>query len=208
MAFAHLHVHTEYSLLDGSNKIKEYVRRVKELGMDSAAITDHGVMYGVLDFYREAKAAGINPVIGCEVYVAPNSRFDKELTGGEDRYYHLVLLAENNTGYANLMKIVSKGFTEGYYYKPRVDMEVLQKYHEGLIALSACLAGEVQRNISNGFLDEARKSALKYEACFGKDNYFLELQDHGIPEQKRVNMELMNMSRELQIPLVVTNDVH
>ena len=208
MAFAHLQVHTEYSLLDGSNKIKQYVRRVKELGMDSAAITDHGVMYGVLDFYRESKAAGINPIIGCEVYVAPNSRFDKELTGGEDRYYHLVLLAENNTGYANLMKIVSKGFTEGYYYKPRVDMEVLQKYHEGLIALSACLAGEVQRNISKGLLDEARKSALKYEACFGKDNYFLELQDHGIPEQKRVNMELMNMSRELQIPLVVTNDVH
>ena len=167
MAFAHLHVHTEYSLLDGSNKIKEYVRRVKELGMDSAAITDHGVMYGVLEFYREAKAAGLNPVIGCEVYVAPNSRFDKELTGGEDRYYHLVLLAENNTGYANLMKIVSKGFTEGYYYKPRVDMEVLQKYHEGLIALSACLAGEVQRNISKGLLEEARKSARKYEACFG-----------------------------------------
>lgn len=208
MAFAHLHVHTEYSLLDGSNKIKEYVRRVKELGMDSAAITDHGVMYGVLEFYREAKAAGINPVIGCEVYVAPNSRFDKELTGGEDRYYHLVLLAENNTGYANLMKIVSKGFTEGYYYKPRVDMEVLQKYHEGLIALSACLAGEVQRNISKGLLEEARKSARKYEACFGKGNYFLEMQDHGIPEQKRVNMELMNMSREMEIPLVVTNDVH
>ena len=208
MAFAHLHVHTEYSLLDGSNKIKEYVRRVKELGMDSAAITDHGVMYGVLEFYREAKAAGLNPVIGCEVYVAPNSRFDKELTGGEDRYYHLVLLAENNTGYANLMKIVSKGFTEGYYYKPRVDMEVLQKYHEGLIALSACLAGEVQRNISKGQLEEARKSARKYEACFGRGNYFLEMQDHGIPEQKRVNMELMNMSREMEIPLVVTNDVH
>ena len=208
MAFAHLHVHTEYSLLDGSNKIKEYVRRVKELGMDSAAITDHGVMYGVLEFYREAKAAGLNPVIGCEVYVAPNSRFDKELTGGEDRYYHLVLLAENNTGYANLMKIVSKGFTEGYYYKPRVDMEVLQKYHEGLIALSACLAGEVQRNISKGLLEEARKSARKYEACFGRGNYFLEMQDHGIPEQKRVNMELMNMSREMEIPLVVTNDVH
>ena len=208
MAFAHLHVHTEYSLLDGSNKIKEYVKRVKELGMDSAAITDHGVMYGVLEFYREAKAAGINPVIGCEVYVAPNSRFDKELTGGEDRYYHLVLLAENNTGYANLMKIVSKGFTEGYYYKPRVDMEVLRKYHEGIIALSACLAGEVQRYISKGLLDEARKSARKYEECFGKGNYFLELQDHGIPEQKRVNMELMNMSRELEIPLVATNDVH
>jgi len=208
MAFTHLHTHTEYSLLDGSNKIKEYVKRVKELGMNSAAITDHGVMFGVIDFYREAKAAGINPVIGCEVYVAPNSRFDKELTGGEDRYYHLVLLAENNTGYANLMKIVSKGFTEGYYYKPRVDMEVLEKYHEGIICLSACLAGEVARNISKGLLDEAKKTALKYEACFGKGNFFLELQDHGILEQSTVNTALLNMSRELNIPLVATNDIH
>ncbi|MCH5275085.1 MAG: DNA polymerase III subunit alpha [Lachnospiraceae bacterium] len=208
MAFAHLHVHTEYSLLDGSNKIKEYVKRVKELGMDSAAITDHGVMYGVIDFYREARAAGIKPILGCEVYVAPNSRFDKELTGGEDRYYHLVLLAENNTGYANLMKIVSRGFTEGYYYKPRVDMEILQQYHEGIIALSACLAGEVQRYIVKGLVDEAKKMALKYEACFGKGNYFLEMQDHGIPEQRLVNTELIKISRELDIPLVVTNDVH
>ena len=208
MAFTHLHTHTEYSLLDGSNKIKEYVKRVKELGMNSAAITDHGVMFGVIDFYREAKAAGINPVIGCEVYVAPNSRFDKELTGGEDRYYHLVLLAENNTGYANLMKIVSKGFTEGYYYKPRVDMEVLEKYHEGIICLSACLAGEVARNISKGLIDEAKKTALKYEACFGKGNFFLELQDHGILEQSTVNTALLNMSRELNIPLVATNDIH
>ncbi|MBP5198368.1 MAG: DNA polymerase III subunit alpha [Lachnospiraceae bacterium] len=208
MAFTHLHVHTEYSLLDGSNKIKEYVHRVKELGMNSAAITDHGVMYGVIDFYRACKAEGIKPILGCEVYVAPNSRFDKELTGGEDRYYHLVLLAENNTGYANLMKIVSKGFTEGYYYKPRVDFEILNKYHEGIIATSACLAGEVQRYISKGLKDEARKAALKYEACFGKGNYFLELQDHGIPEQRTVNMELMTMSRELDIPLVCTNDVH
>ena len=190
MAFAHLHVHTEYSLLDGSNKIKEYVKRVKELGMDSAAITDHGVMYGVIDFYRAAKDAGINPILGCEVYVAPNSRFDKELTGGEDRYYHLVLLAENNTGYANLMKIVSKGFTEGYYYKPRVDMEVLNQYHEGIIALSACLAGEVQRYIIKGLVEEAKKTALKYEKCFGKGNFFLELQDHGIPEQRQVNSVL------------------
>ena len=208
MAFAHLHVHTEYSLLDGSNKIKEYVARVKELGMDSAAITDHGVMYGVIDFYRAARAAGIKPILGCEVYVAPNSRFDKELTGGEDRYHHLVLLAENNTGYANLMKIVSRGFTEGYYYKPRVDMEVLQEFHEGIIALSACLAGEVPRFILKGMKDEARKAARKYEACFGKGNYFLELQDHGIPEQRMVNMELLQMSRELDIPLVTTNDVH
>ena len=208
MSFVHLHVHTEYSLLDGSNKIKEYVARVRELGMNSAAITDHGVMYGVIDFYRAARAEGINPILGCEVYVAPNSRFDKELTGGEDRYYHLVLLAENNTGYANLMKIVSKGFTEGYYYKPRVDMEVLNKYHEGIIALSACLAGEVQRYIVKGMPEEARKAARKYEACFGRGNYFLELQDHGIPEQKTVNTELLRMSRELDIPLVATNDVH
>ena len=208
MAFTHLHVHTEYSLLDGSNKIKEYVKRVKELGMDSAAITDHGVMYGVIDFYRAAREAGIKPILGCEVYVAPNSRFDKELTGGEDRYYHLVLLAENNTGYANLMKIVSRGFTEGYYYKPRVDMEVLQTYHEGIIALSACLAGEVQRYIVKGLHEEAKKAVLKYEACFGKGNFFLEMQDHGIPEQKLVNTELLKLSKETGIELVVTNDVH
>ncbi len=208
MAFAHLHVHTEYSLLDGSNKIKEYVKRVKELGMDSAAITDHGVMYGVIDFYKECKAQGIKPILGCEIYVAPNSRFDKELTGGEDRYYHLVLLAENNTGYDNLVKIVSRGFTEGYYYKPRVDMELLQECHEGLIALSACLAGEVQRYISKGLVDEAKKAALRYRACFGEGNFFLELQDHGLSEQKMVNTTLLQMSRELGIPLVVTNDVH
>lgn len=208
MAFAHLHVHTEYSLLDGSNKIKEYVKRVKELGMDSAAITDHGVMYGVIDFYRAAKEAGIKPILGCEVYVAPNSRFDKELTGGDDRYYHLVLLAENNTGYANLMKIVSKGFTEGYYYKPRMDMEILNRYHEGIIALSACLAGEVARNIQKGLIDEAKKAALKYQECFGKGNFFLELQDHGIPAQHTVNTALLSISKELDIPLVATNDVH
>ncbi len=208
MAFTHLHVHTEYSLLDGSNKIKEYVKRVKELGMNSAAITDHGVMYGVIDFYRAAKEVGINPVIGCEVYVAPNSRFDKELTGGEDRYHHLVLLAENNTGYANLVKIVSKGFTEGYYYRPRVDFEVLEKYHEGIIALSACLAGEVPRLIQKGLVAEAKECALKYKNCFGEGNYYLELQDHGIMEQRTVNSALLAMSRELDIPLVATNDVH
>ena len=208
MAFSHLHVHTEYSLLDGSNKIKEYVKRVKELGMNSAAITDHGVMYGVIDFYRAAKEAGINPVIGCEVYVAPNSRFDKELIGGEDRYHHLVLLAENNTGYDNLVKIVSRGFTEGYYYRPRVDMEVLQKYHEGIIALSACLAGEVPRLIQKGLIAEAKACALKYKECFGEGNYFLELQDHGILEQRSVNSALLAMSKELNIPLVATNDVH
>ena len=208
MAFTHLHVHTEYSLLDGSNKIKEYVKRIKELGMNSAAITDHGVMYGVIDFYRAAKEAGIKPIIGCEVYVAPNSRFDKEQTGGEERYHHLVLLAENNTGYANLVKIVSKGFTEGYYYRPRVDMEVLQEYHEGIIALSACLAGEVPRLIQKGLISEAKECALKYKECFGEGNYFLELQDHGIPQQRSVNSVLLGMSRELDIPLIATNDVH
>ncbi|MDD3413647.1 MAG: DNA polymerase III subunit alpha [Lachnospiraceae bacterium] len=208
MSFTHLHVHTEYSLLDGSNKIKEYVSRVKELGMDSAAITDHGVMFGVIDFYRTAKEAGIKPILGCEVYVAPNSRYDKELTGGDDRYYHLVLLAENNVGYQNLIKIVSKGFTEGYYYKPRVDMEVLRTYHEGIIALSACLAGEVQRYIQKGLLEEAKKAALKYRDCFGDNNYYLELQDHGIPQQKTVNAGMLTISKELGIPLVATNDVH
>lgn len=208
MAFTHLHVHTEYSLLDGSNKIKEYVRRIKELGMESGAITDHGVMYGVIDFYKEAKANGIKPILGCEVYVAPNSRFDKELTGGEDRYHHLVLLAENNTGYANLMKIVSIGFTEGYYYKPRVDMEVLNKYHEGIIALSACLAGEVPRLIVKGLYQEAKKCVQKYLDCFGRGNYFLEMQDHGIPDQRTVNAALMRISREMDIPLVATNDIH
>ena len=167
MAFAHLHVHTEYSLLDGSNKIKEYVKRVKELGMTAAAITDHGAMYGVIDFYRAARAEGINPILGCEVYVAPNSRFDREITGGDVRYYHLVLLAENNTGYANLSKIVSRGFTEGYYYKPRVDMEVLEEFHEGIIALSACLAGEVPRYIQKGLPEEAIKCSLKYQSNFG-----------------------------------------
>ena len=208
MAFTHLHVHTEFSLLDGSNKIKEYVSRVKELGMDSAAITDHGVMFGVIDFYKAAKAAGINPILGCEVYVAPNSRFDREQSHGEDRYYHLVLLAENNEGYQNLMKIVSKGFVDGYYYKPRVNMEVLNTYHEGIIALSACLAGEVQRYLVRGLYEEAKEVAYKYERCFGKGNFFLELQDHGIPDQKTVNAQLLRMSEETGIELVATNDVH
>ena len=208
MAFTHLHVHTEYSLLDGSNKIKEYVARVKELGMDSAAITDHGVMYGVIDFYRAAKAAGINPILGCEVYVAPGSRFDREIGSGDDRYYHLVLLAENNQGYQNLMKIVSKSFKEGFYYKPRVDLELLREYHEGLIALSACLAGEVARFLNRGMYPDAKKAALRYQEIFGEGNFFLELQDHGIPEQRQVNHELIRMSRETGIELVATNDVH
>ena len=209
MSFAHLHVHTEYSLLDGSNKIKECVARVKELGMDSVAITDHGCMFGVIDFYKAAKAVGVKPVLGCEVYVAPGSRFDKEAVGsGDDRYYHLVLLAESNKGYQNLIKIVSKGYTEGYYYKPRVDMEVLGEYHEGIIALSACLAGEVQKNIVRGLYGEGKAAALRYEEMFGKGNFFLELQDHGIPEQRLVNQSLLRMSQETGIPLVATNDVH
>jgi len=209
MSFVHLHVHTEYSLLDGSNKIKECVARVKELGMDSVAITDHGVMYGVIDFYRAAKAAGIRPILGCEVYVAPGSRFDKEAGAGkDDRYYHLVLLAENDLGYHNLMKIVSRGFTEGYYYKPRVDLELLREYHEGLIALSACLAGEVQKNIQRGMYEEGKAAALRYQDIFGEGNFFLELQDHGMPEQRLVNQSLLRMSQETGIELVATNDVH
>jgi len=208
MDFTHLHVHTEYSLLDGSNKIEEYVSRVKELGMDSAAITDHGAMYGCIDFYKAAKAAGIRPILGCEVYVAPGSRFDREAGNQEDRYYHLVLLAENNVGYGNLMKVVSRGFVEGFYYKPRVDMELLEKYHEGLIALSACLAGEVPRYLTRGMYEEAKAAALRHQEIFGKGNYFLELQDHGIAEQQLVNQQLMRMSQETGIELVATNDVH
>ncbi len=208
MSFVHLHVHTEYSLLDGSNKIKEYVKRLKELNMTAGAITDHGVMYGCVDFYKAAREEGIKPIIGCEVYVAPNSRFDKEIGGGEERYHHLVLLAENNVGYANLCKIVSIGFTEGYYYRPRVDFEVLNKYHEGIIALSACIAGELPRFILKGMMTEARACAQKYLDCFGEGNYFLELQDHGLAEQKTVNSALLTLSQEMHIPLVATNDVH
>ena len=208
MNFTHLHVHTEYSLLDGSNKINEYVSRVKELGMKSAAITDHGVMFGCIDFCKAAKAAGIKPILGCEVYVAPGSRFDKEKGKEEDRYYHLVLLAETQEGYQNLIKIVSYGFVDGFYYKPRVDMELLEQYHEGIIALSACLAGEVARNLARGFYEEGKEAALRYEKIFGKGNFFLELQDHGIPEQRQVNHELIRMSRETGIELVATNDVH
>ena len=208
MAFTHLHVHTEYSLLDGSCKIKELAARAKELGMDSMAITDHGAMYGVIDFYRAAKEVGIKPIVGCEVYVSPGSRFDRETASGEDRYYHLVLLAENDQGYHNLMKIVSKGYVEGFYYKPRVDYEVLETFHEGVIALSACLAGEVQRYLGRGMYEEACRSALHYETIFGKGNFFLELQDHGIPMQKTVNQGLLRMSRELGIDLVATNDIH
>ncbi len=208
MNFTHLHVHTEYSLLDGSGKIKDMVHRAKELGMDALAITDHGVMYGVIDFYRACLAEGINPVIGCEVYVAPGSRFEREGTMSDKRYYHLVLLAENNQGYQNLMKIVSKGFTEGFYYKPRVDYEVLREYHEGIIALSACLAGEVATAMRMGLYEEGKKRALALQDIFGEGNFFLELQDHGIADQRLVNQSLLQLHRETGIPMVATNDIH
>ena len=208
MAFTHLHVHTEYSLLDGSSKIKELLPRAKELGMDSLAITDHGVMYGVIDFYKKAKEVGTKPILGCEVYVAPGSRFDREQSKGEDRYYHLVLLAENNQGYQNLMKIVTRGFTEGYYYRPRVDYEILEQYHEGIIALSACLAGEIPNKILKEDFEGARAAARRMNELFGPGNFFLELQDHGIRQQTQVNSTVMRLSKELDIPLVVTNDVH
>lgn len=204
--FTHLHVHTEYSLLDGSAKIKELVQRVKELGMNSIAITDHGAMYGAVEFYKAALEAGIKPIIGCEVYVAEGSRFKKEGKGGG--YYHLVLLAENNEGYQNLIKLVSYGFTEGFYYKPRVDKELLRKYSKGLIASSACLAGEVPRNILTVSYEKAKEAALEYLEIFGEGNYFLELQDHGMREQKIVNEALVRMSQETGIPLIATNDSH
>ena len=206
--FTHLHVHTEYSLLDGSSKIKEIVARAAELGMDSLAITDHGVMYGVIDFYKAAQAQGIKPILGCEVYVAPHSRLDKKGEQGENKYNHLILLAENNKGYENLMKIVSIGFTEGFYYKPRVDYEVLEKYHEGIIATSACLAGEVQRALAMGMYEEGKNAALRLNSIFGDGNFFLELQDHGISQQKYVNKQLIELSKETGIELVCTNDVH
>lgn len=208
MKFTHLHVHTQYSLLDGSAKIKELVPRAKELGMDALAITDHGAMYGVIEFYKTCKANGIKPIIGCEVYVAPGSRFDREVVKGENRYYHLVLLAKNNEGYHNLCKIVTRGYTEGYYYKPRVDMEVLEKYHEGIIALSACLAGEVATDLRQEQYEKAKEAALRHLKIFGEGNYYLEMQDHGIPDQRTVNMGVMRLSKETGIPMVVTNDSH
>ncbi|MBQ9030667.1 MAG: DNA polymerase III subunit alpha [Parasporobacterium sp.] len=208
MAFTHLHVHTEFSLLDGSGKISEMISQAKALGMDSLAITDHGAMYGVIDFYKEAKAQGIKPIIGCEIYITNGSRFDRETSRGDDRYYHLVLLAETNQGYSNLVKIVSAGYTEGYYYKPRVDYEILERYHEGIIASSACLAGIIPRLILRNQYPQACEEALRLQRIFGRGNFFLELQDHGIPEQQTVNSALMRMSEELDIPLICTNDIH
>ena len=208
MAFTHLHVHTVYSLLDGFARIPDLVSRAKELGQDSLAITDHGVMYGVIDFYKECKKQGIKPILGCEVYVAPDSRLDRELGANDERYYHLILLAENNLGYSNLTKIVSQGFIDGFYYKPRVDREILQKYHEGIICLSACLQGEVAFYLRRRLYDEAKRVALEHLEIFGAGNYFLEMQNHSLPEDTIVNTDLMRMSQETGIPLVCTNDSH
>ena len=208
MAFTHLHVHTEYSLLDGSGKIPELIQRAKELGQTALAVTDHGVMYGVIDFYKAAKAAGIKPILGCEIYVTPGSRFDRDNKKGEARYYHLILLAENNEGYENLTKIVSRGFVDGFYYKPRVDFETLREFSKGIIASSACLAGEVARNLAVNRYEDAREAALRYRDIFGEGNFFLELQDHGLSIQKAVNQQLIRLSRETGIPLIATNDIH
>ena len=208
MAFTHLHVHTEYSLLDGSGKIPELIQRAKELGQTALAVTDHGVMYGVIDFYKAAKAAGIKPILGCEIYVTPGSRFDRDNKKGEARYYHLILLAENNEGYENLTKIVSRGFVDGFYYKPRVDFETLREFSKGIIASSACLAGEVARNLAVNRYEDAREAALRYRDIFGEENFFLELQDHGLSIQKAVNQQLIRLSRETGIPLIATNDIH
>ena len=204
--FVHLHVHTEYSLLDGSTRIGDLLDRTRELGMDAIAITDHGAMFGVVDFYKKAKARGIKPILGSEVYVAINKYTEREQK--DKNQYHLVLLAANNTGYRNLMKIVSEGYINGFYYKPRVDHDVLKKHSEGIIALSACLAGEVQHHLLNGNYEKAKEIALKYNNIFGQDNFFLELQDHGLREQKEVNRLLIRLSEETGIPLVATNDVH
>ncbi len=204
--FTHLHLHTEYSLLDGACRINRLMERVKELGQTSVAITDHGVMYGVVDFYKAAKKAGVHPIIGCEVYVATRTRFDK--VNRMDGSYHLVLLCENETGYRNLIKLVSAGFTEGFYSKPRIDKELLEKHHEGLIALSACLAGEIPRALASGDFEKAKETALYYQNLFGPDRFYLEIQDHGLEEQKLVLPMIVRLSRETGIPLVATNDAH
>ena len=204
--FVHLHIHSEFSLLDGANRIKDLPVRAKELGMDAMALTDHGVMYGAIDFYKACKKEGIKPIIGCEVYVAVRSRFDKE-PGIDNKYYHLILLAKNNQGYKNLSKLVSLGFVDGYYYKPRIDREILEKYHEGLICLSACLAGEVNQNLMNGREEEAEKVALWHKSVFGED-YYIEIQNNGIQEQVLANQRLIKLAKKLDIPLVATNDAH
>ena len=204
--FVHLHIHSEYSLLDGANRIKELPKVAKELGMDAIAITDHGVMYGAIEFYKACKEEGIKPIIGCEVYVAPRTRFDKE-AGIDNKYNHLILLAKNNNGYKNLSKLVSIGFTEGYYYKPRIDLETLEKYHEDLICCSACLAGSIPQAILNGDMEKAEETAMWYKNLFGED-YYLEIQTNTLKEQSLVNQKLVELSRKLNIPLVATNDAH
>ena len=204
--FVHLHLHTEYSLLDGAIRIKRLAARLKELGMTSCAITDHGTMYGTVEFYKAMTEEGIHPIIGCEVYVAPRGRFLKE---NEDRgYYHLVLLAKNDEGLKNLNRLVSAGFTEGFYYNPRIDHEILEKYSEGLIALSACVSGEVATYILSGDLEKAKNAALWYDRVFGRGNYYLEIQSNQLPEQARVNQHMILLSNETGIPLVATNDCH
>jgi len=207
MAFVHLHVHTEYSLLDGASRIKDLVQRTKELGMTSVAVTDHGVMYGTIAFYKEAKAQGIHPIIGCEVYVAPQSRHERAEVDGV-RYYHLILLAENEIGYRNLVRLVSLANTEGYYYKPRVDKELLHAYHEGIIALSACIAGEIPRSILRGDAARTEEILAEYVDIFGRENFFLEIQDHGLPEEKTVNRALRALAETHGVGLVATNDIH
>ena len=204
--FVHLHVHSEFSLLDGANRIKDLPVRAKELGMKAMAITDHGVMFGAIDFYKACLANGIKPIIGCEVYVAPRGREDKD-PNIDARYNHLILLAKDNEGYKNLTKLVSIGFTEGFYYKPRIDKEVLEKYHEGLVCCSACLAGEVSQAILKGDMEEAERVATWFKNVFGED-YYLEIQNNGIKEQVLVNQKLIELSRKLNIELVATNDSH
>ena len=204
--FVHLHVHSEFSLLDGANRIKDLPVRAKELGMDSIAITDHGVMFGVIDFYKACKANGVKPIIGCEVYVAPRTRFDKE-AGIDNKYNHLILLAKNNNGYKNLSKLVSLGFLDGYYYKPRIDKEILEKYHEDLICCSACLAGELPQAILKNDMEKAEETALWFKNLFGED-YYLEIQANSLREQALVNQKLIALSQKLNIPIVATNDAH
>ncbi len=204
--FVHLHIHSEFSLLDGANRIKDLPKRAKELGMDAIALTDHGVMYGAIDFYKACKAEGVKPIIGCEVYVAPRSRLDKE-PNIDNKYNHLILLAKDNEGYKNLSKLVSLGFVDGYYYKPRIDLEILEKYHEGLICLSACLAGAVNQALLNGQNEKAEEIALWHKRVFGED-YYIEIQNNGIQEQVLANQKLVQLARKLDIPLVATNDAH
>ncbi len=207
MSFVHLHTHTAYSLLDGEGTIPKLIERAKELGQTAMAITDHGNMYGVIDFYECAKQNGIKPIIGCEVYVAARSRFDK-VHDLDSQSCHLILLAENDVGYHNLMKLVSAGFIEGFYYRPRIDMDILREHNEGIIALSACMSGVLSRQLLSGNYDEAKRRAQEFLDIFGRDRYFIEIQDHGIFEQKKLNRDLISIARELNIDIVATNDIH